>query len=99
MNPATRCVGSNEQFLTRLGIYIAYAWLATIVWAFTDAVQAIWKGPQLHPQPSVPSRLDRMSYFHKGGRMSSEGYEQMLILLKELSVYKALMELRSRRQG
>ena len=23
------------------GIYIAYAWLATIIWAFTDAVQAI----------------------------------------------------------
>ena len=31
------------------GIYIAYAWLATIIWAFTDAVQAIRKGPQPHP--------------------------------------------------
>ena len=31
-----------------------------------------------------------MTYFHKGGRMSSEGSEQMLTLLKELSVYKAL---------
>jgi len=28
------------------GIYIAYAWLATIIWAFVDAVQAIRKGPQ-----------------------------------------------------
>ena len=31
------------------GIYIAYAWLGTILWAFTDAVQAIRKGPQLQP--------------------------------------------------
>jgi hypothetical protein len=36
------------------GIYIAYAWLATIIWALTDAVQAIRKGPQLQPQPSEP---------------------------------------------
>jgi len=36
------------------GIYIAYAWLATIAWAFADAVQAIRKGPQLQPQPSGP---------------------------------------------
>ncbi|MGA3055873.1 MAG: hypothetical protein ABSD63_16835 [Candidatus Korobacteraceae bacterium] len=27
------------------GIYIAYGWLATIIWAFVDAVQAIRKGP------------------------------------------------------
>jgi len=33
------------------GIYIAYAWLATIMWAFIDAVQAIRKGPQPQPQP------------------------------------------------
>jgi len=33
------------------GIYIAYAWLATILWAFIDAVQAIRKGPQTQPQP------------------------------------------------
>ena len=36
------------------GIYIAYAWLATIIWALTDAVQAIRKGPHLQPQPSEP---------------------------------------------
>ncbi len=36
------------------GIYIAYAWLATIIWAFGDAVQAIRKGQQPEPQPSVP---------------------------------------------
>jgi hypothetical protein len=36
------------------GIYIAYAWLATIIWAFADAVQAIRKGPQPQAQPSEP---------------------------------------------
>ena len=36
------------------GIYIAYAWLATIILAFADAVQAIRRGPQLHLQPSEP---------------------------------------------
>ena len=41
------------------GIYIAYAWLGTIIWAFTDAAQAIRKGPQLQPQPSQPYRTDR----------------------------------------
>ncbi len=39
-------------------IYIAYAWLGTIIWAFADAVQAIRKGPQLQPQPSVPYRIE-----------------------------------------
>jgi hypothetical protein len=34
------------------GIYLAYGWLATLVLAFTDAVQAIRKGPQPQPQPS-----------------------------------------------
>ena len=34
------------------GIYIAYGWLATIILAFTDAVQAIRKGPQPQLQPS-----------------------------------------------
>ncbi len=34
------------------GIYIAYAWLATVIFAFTDAVHAIRKGPQ--PQPPSP---------------------------------------------
>ncbi len=35
------------------GIYVAYGWLATIIWAFVDAVQAIRKGPppQLQPLP------------------------------------------------
>jgi hypothetical protein len=33
------------------GVYVAYAWLATIMWAFIDAVQAISKGPQPQPQP------------------------------------------------
>ena len=28
------------------GIYVAYAWLATLMYAFTDAVRAIRKGPQ-----------------------------------------------------
>jgi len=32
------------------GIYFAYGWLATLILAFTDAVQAIRKGPD--PQPS-----------------------------------------------
>jgi hypothetical protein len=40
------------------GIYVAYAWLGTIIWAFTDAVQAIRKGPQPQPQPSVPYRIE-----------------------------------------
>lgn len=35
------------------GIYVAYAWLATIMWAFIDAVQAIRKGTQqLQPLPA-----------------------------------------------
>jgi hypothetical protein len=41
------------------GIYIAYAWLGTIIWAFTDAVQAIWRRPQPQPLPSVPHMIDR----------------------------------------
>jgi hypothetical protein len=36
------------------GIYVAYGWLATIILAFTDAVQAIRKGPQ--PVPAPPER-------------------------------------------
>jgi len=39
-----------------------------------------------------PAILIETTYFHKGGRMSSDGSEQMLGLLKELSVYKALDE-------
>ena len=34
------------------GIYVAYGWLATIILALTDAVQAIRKGPQPELQPS-----------------------------------------------
>ncbi len=36
------------------GIYVAYGWLATIVWAFADAVQAVRKGPQLEAESSEP---------------------------------------------
>jgi hypothetical protein len=32
-------------------IYVAYAWLGTIIFAFTDAVQAIREGPRPKPQP------------------------------------------------
>lgn len=39
------------------GIYVAYAWLATIMWAFIDAVQAVRKGRQ--PQPSAASSEPR----------------------------------------
>ena len=42
------------------GIYIAYAWLATIVYAFGDAVQAIRKGPQTQPQPLEPHRQNKL---------------------------------------
>ncbi len=34
------------------GIYVAYAWLATLVLALTDAVRAVRKGPQPQAQPS-----------------------------------------------
>ena len=34
------------------GIYVAYGWLATIILAFTDAVEAIRKGPQPQSNPS-----------------------------------------------
>jgi hypothetical protein len=36
------------------GIYIAYAWLATVVYAFTDAIRAIGKGPRAASQPPAP---------------------------------------------
>jgi len=36
------------------GIYVAYVWMATIVYAFADAVHAIRKGPQPQPQPLEP---------------------------------------------
>jgi hypothetical protein len=42
------------------GIYIAYAWLATIVYAFADAVLAIRKGPQTQPQPSEPRHQNEL---------------------------------------
>jgi hypothetical protein len=34
------------------GVYVAYAWMATIVYAFMDAVQAIRRGPQLQAAES-----------------------------------------------
>ena len=40
------------------GIYLAYAWLATIVLGVTDAVQAIRKGPQ--PQTVAPHAHNRL---------------------------------------
>jgi hypothetical protein len=42
-----RKVGPMEHW----GIYVAYAWLATVIFAFTDAVRAIRKGPSAQPQP------------------------------------------------
>jgi hypothetical protein len=38
------------------GVYVAYAWLATILWALADAAQAIRKGPHapLQPLPAEP---------------------------------------------
>jgi hypothetical protein len=40
------------------GVYVAYAWLATIVYAFMDAVQAIRKGPVLQSaEPRTRSEL------------------------------------------
>lgn len=44
----------REKPMGHWGIYIAYAWMATILWAFTDAVQAIQKRPPLRPQPAEP---------------------------------------------
>ncbi len=43
------------------GIYIAYAWMGTIILGLVDAVRAIRKGPQPEAQPlgpHGPSRLD-----------------------------------------
>ena len=34
------------------GIYVAYAWMATIVYAFIDAVNAIRNRPQFQPAES-----------------------------------------------
>jgi len=42
------------------GIYIAYAWMATIVYAFVDAVQAIRRGPQPQPQLLEPSGHNKL---------------------------------------
>ena len=42
--------------------------------------------------PQHISQLTEVTCFHKVARMSSEGSEQVLGLLKELSVYKALDE-------
>ena len=43
------------------GIYLAYAWMGTIILGLVDAVRAIRKGPQPQAQPLGPhgsSRLD-----------------------------------------
>ena len=40
------------------GIYIAFAWLGTIILGI--AVQAIHKGPQTQPQPSKPPRQNEL---------------------------------------
>jgi hypothetical protein len=43
------------------GIYLAYAWMGTIILGLVDAVRAIRKGPQPQAQPlrlHGPSRLD-----------------------------------------
>ena len=38
------------------GIYLAYGWMATIVLGVVDAVQAIRKGPQPKPEPTLHAR-------------------------------------------
>jgi hypothetical protein len=45
------------------GIYVAYAWLATITWAFMDAVQAgrNWPQWQLQPLRGTPDGTTRLS--------------------------------------
>lgn len=41
------------------GIYLAYAWVGTIILGVTDAVQAIRKGPQPQPsEPGIPKKAD-----------------------------------------
>jgi len=42
------------------GIYVAFAWLATIFYAFADAVQAIRKGPQQQSQPLEPHSHNKL---------------------------------------
>ena len=39
------------------GIYLAYGWMATIILAFTDAVQAIRKGPHAQPPQAAFPQL------------------------------------------
>ena len=46
--------------MERWGIYIAYAWLATIIFAFADAVLAIRKGPRPQPQPLEPHSHEKV---------------------------------------
>ena len=40
------------------GIYVAYAWTATIVFAIVDAVLAIRKGPQPQPAEASPPKAN-----------------------------------------
>jgi len=46
--------------MEHFGIYVAYAWMATIIYAFVDALQAIRKGPQLQPQPLDPPSRSKL---------------------------------------
>jgi hypothetical protein len=42
------------------GIYVAFAWLATIFYAIADAVQAIRKGSQQQRQPLGPGGQNKL---------------------------------------
>ena len=54
MNLRVPCIDEHRKVeqMEHWGIYVAYGWLATIILALTDAVQAIRKGPQPELQPS-----------------------------------------------
>ena len=54
------------------GIYFAYAWLATIMWAFIDAVQAIRNGPEPQPQRCPRSHATTTN---EQGRRCAQGVE------------------------
>ncbi len=41
------------------GIYLAYAWMGTIILGVVDAVQAVRKGPQVEPQPRGAHSRDK----------------------------------------
>jgi hypothetical protein len=54
VNLRVPCIDEHRKVeqMEHWGIYVAYGWLATIILALTDAVQAIRKGPQSELQPS-----------------------------------------------